>query len=179
MAYPTLETERLVLRPLVRSDLGELSALHAQESFWHHPFRRGWTDEETKVFLDRTIEAYEGVGFAVSGVVLRGRADLMGWAGLAIPSFLPEVLPAVEVGWRLGEQFRGRGYATEAGSAWVDHGFERRRLAEILSICEPANTASAAVMRRLGFGLGHETVHPRLGVDLHVMKLTRAAWSGR
>jgi RimJ/RimL family protein N-acetyltransferase len=59
----------------------------------------------------------------VSAVVVGDTGELAGWAGLSVPTFLPEVLPAIEVGWRLGVQFRGRGYATEAGSEWVRYGF--------------------------------------------------------
>ncbi|MEO7573267.1 MAG: GNAT family N-acetyltransferase, partial [Acidimicrobiales bacterium] len=117
---------------------------------------------------------YTDPGMAVSAVVLRDSGDLAGWAGLSVPSFLPEILPAVEVGWRLGEQFWGHGYASEAGAAWVRHGFEELGLAEIVSIYEPDNTASGSVMRRLGFALDHITTHPTLGVPLHVMALTQS-----
>ncbi|HXH58382.1 GNAT family N-acetyltransferase [Iamia sp.] len=176
MAWPTLITERLVLRPLTFGDLDDLAALHAQESFWWYPFGRGWSRRETQSFLERTIERYRAPGIAVSAVVVAETGELAGWAGLSIPTFLPEVLPAVEVGWRLGEQYRGRGFATEAGAAWLRHGFEDLGLESIVSICEPENVASGAVMRRLGFMLERETTHPTRRVGLHVMSLTRARW---
>jgi RimJ/RimL family protein N-acetyltransferase len=175
--YPTLESERLVLRPLTVDDLDELAALHAQPSFWWYPFRRGWTREETRAFLERTIAAYDDPGVSVSAVVVRNTGQLAGYAGLAIPTFLPEVLPAVEVGWRLGEQFRRRGFATEAGAAWIRHGFEGLGLDEIVSIYEPDNEASGAVMHRLGFEFAKALEHPRLGITVHVLALTRARWS--
>ena len=169
MGWPTLRTERLVLRPLTIDDLDELAALHAQKSFWYFPYREGWTRERTADFLNLTISRYADPGIAVSAVVVAATDELAGWAGLSIPSFLPEILPAVEVGWRLGEQFRGRGYATEAGAAWVRYAFEELGLHEIVSIYEPENNASGAVMRRLGFTLARETAHPALGVPLRVM----------
>lgn len=134
------------------------------------------THEETRRFIERSLELRESGGFALSAVIRREGGDLIGWAGLSIPFFLPEVLPAVEVGWRLGEQYRGRGFATEAGEAWVEHGFEHHALAEILSIYDPENIASGAVMRRLGFEVDHETVDPTRGARLHVMKLARTSW---
>ncbi len=76
---------------------------------------------------------------------------MIGWAGLAIPHFLPEVLPAVEVGWRLSGPYRGRGLATEAGRAAVDWGFTAGGLSRIVSIYEPENLASGRVMEHLGF----------------------------
>lgn len=175
MAWPTLVTDRLVLRPLAATDLDDLSALHAEESFWRYPFGRAWSRGETESFLDRTIERYRDPGMAVSAVVVADSSQLAGWAGLSIPTFLPEILPAVEVGWRLGEKHRGRGFATEAGSAWVRYGFEELALDEIVSIYEPENVASGAVMRRLGFTLKRATTHPTHGVRIHVMSLSSDA----
>ena len=176
MAWPTLVTDRLVLRPLAATDLDDLVALHAEESFWWYPFGRGWSRAETESFLDRTIERYRDPGVAVSAVEIADTAQLAGWAGLSIPTFLPEILPAVEVGWRLGEQHRGRGFATEAGRAWVRYGFEELGLEGIVSIYEPENVASGAVMKRLGFTLERETTHPTHGMQIHVMSLSKDAW---
>lgn len=175
MTWPTLTTARLVLRPLRTDDLDDLAPLHAEPSFWRYPFGRGWTRDETEAFLERTIERYDDPGMAVSAVVLADTDELAGWAGLAVPTFLPEVLPAVEVGWRLGLRFHGRGVATEAGRAWVEFGFEQLGLDRIVSIYQPENVASGAVMRRLDFTLERETTHPTFGVPLHVMSRTRPA----
>lgn len=177
MGWPTLTTDRLVLRPLAMDDLDDLAALHAEESFWRYPFGRGWSRDETRSFLEHTIGHYRDPGLAVSAVIVADTGALAGWAGLSIPTFLPEILPAVEVGWRLGERYRGHGFATDAGRAWVRYGFEKLRLESIVSIYEPENTASGAVMRRLGFSLDRVTSHPVLGVPLHVMSISRDAWS--
>jgi len=40
---------------------------------------------------------------------LRATGKLIGFTGLAVLEFLHEVMPAVEIGWRLGRPFRGRG----------------------------------------------------------------------
>lgn len=173
MTWPTLTTPRLTLRPLTVSDLEELAPLHAQESFWRYPFRRGWSRDETEAFLRRTVERYDAPGMAVSAVVIASTGALAGWAGLSVPTFLPEILPAVEVGWRLGEQYRVNGYATEAGDAWISYGFHTLGLEKIVSIYEPENAASGAVMRRLGFTLDRVTTHPEHGVTLHVMSRLR------
>jgi RimJ/RimL family protein N-acetyltransferase len=176
MGWPTLMTDRLVLRPLTMDDLDDLAALHAEESFWRYPFGRGWSRSETESFLERTIERYREPAPDVSAVVIAETAELAGWAGLSVPTFLPEILPAVEVGWRLGERHRGRGFATDAGRAWVRYGFKELGLDAIVSVYEPANVASGAVMRRLGFTLERETMHPTRGVRLHVMSLSSDGW---
>jgi RimJ/RimL family protein N-acetyltransferase len=176
VAWPTLRTDRLVLRPLGVHDLDDLAVLHAEESFWRYPSGRGWTRTETEAFLERTIERYEDPGMAVSAVVVAAAGELAGWAGLSVPTFLPEILPAVEVGWRLGERHRRLGYATEAGQEWIRYGFVELGLETIVSIYEPENVASGAVVRRLGLEFDRATSHPALGMRLHVMSLSRDAW---
>ncbi len=176
---PTLTTERLVLRPFSHDDLDALVPIHAEESFWWYPLRAGMGEGETKEFLDRVIARYETDGFGVEALVDRDSGAMIGWAGLAVPHFLPEILPAVEVGWRLAEAHRGRGIATEAGSAAVRWGFTEGGLDRIVSIYEPENAASGRVMQRLGFTHWRTTAGTLRGDTVDVMELTRARWEER
>jgi RimJ/RimL family protein N-acetyltransferase len=176
---PVLTTERLVLRPFTSDDLPALSVLHAEESFWWYPLRRGMTEDETKDFLSRVIGRYDTDGLGLEALVERASGAMIGWAGLAVPHFLPEILPAVEVGWRLAEAYRGQGLATEAGSAAVDWGFTEGGLERIVSIYEPENAPSGRVMERLGFTYERTTVGTARGRTVRVMELTRERWEDR
>jgi RimJ/RimL family protein N-acetyltransferase len=175
---PVLTTERLVLRPFAEGDLDALVPLHAEESFWWYPLRRGMTAEESAAFLERVIARYDDDGFGLEAVIDRSSGDLIGWAGLAVPHFLPQVLPSVEVGWRLAPAARGRGLATEAGAAAVRYGFTDGGLERIVSIYEPENVPSGKVMDRLGFTRFLTTSGPR-GELLHVTELSRTQWEAQ
>jgi RimJ/RimL family protein N-acetyltransferase len=157
---PTLTTERLVLRPFVAADLDELAVIHAEESFWWYPRR----DEDD--------------GFGIEALTDRASGRMIGWAGLAVPHFLPEILPAVEVGWRLSGPSRGKGFATEAGRAALEYGFTDGGLDCIVSLYEPENAASGRVMERLGFTHRLSTDGPR-GEEVAVMELPRDRWEAR
>lgn len=172
----TIETDRMVMRPFEPADLESLVELHREESFWWYPLRRGMTAEETAGFLDRVFESYRSDDLSFHALIDRTDGSLVGWAGLSTPTFLPEVLPAVEIGWRLAARVRGRGYATEAGAAALSWGFGSLGLTEILSIFEPDNVASGCVMDRLGFGPGFATIHPTAGMPLLVRTLTEEEW---
>ena len=176
----TLSTERLVLRPFREDDLGALVALHDEESFWWFPLRRSMTEAETAEFLAWVLSVHaDPVCPVFHAVVERESGALAGWAGLSVPEFLPEVLPAVEVGWRLGSDFRGRGYATEAAAAALSWGFDALELEEIVSIHEPDNVPSGQVMDRLGFGPASATVDPKRGFPLLVRRLRADDWRVR
>jgi RimJ/RimL family protein N-acetyltransferase len=172
---PTLTTPRAVLRPFVFGDLDELATLHAEESFWWYPLRSAMSKDETIGFLERVLARYGSDGFGIEALLDRASGTMIGWAGLAVPHFLPEILPAVEVGWRLSGRWRGRGLATEAGAAALEFGFTTGGLERIVSIYEPENVASGRVMERLGFSPWRTTIGPR-GNEVVVMELTREDW---
>lgn len=172
---PVLTTARLVLRAFTPDDLDELAVIHAEESFWWYPRRQGMTVAETADFLSRMLERYESDGFGIEALIDRASGAMIGWAGLAVPHFLPQILPAVEVGWRLSGPFHGRGLATEAGAAALEFGFTTGGLERIVSIYEPDNVASGRVMERLGFVPWLTTAGPR-GEEVAVTELTRGRW---
>jgi len=176
----TLETERLVLRPFLEEDLDALVALQGEDSFWWFPLRRGMTEEESADFLGWAVSVNADPARPVfHAVIERESGALIGWAGLSVPEFLPELLPAVEVGWRLGSDFRGNGYATEAATAALAWGFETLQLEEIVSIHEPDNVPSGRVMDRLGFGPASATVDPVRDLPLLVRRLSADDWRAR
>ncbi|HEX6393732.1 MAG TPA: GNAT family N-acetyltransferase [Acidimicrobiales bacterium] len=172
-----LHTDRLILRPLRQTDLAALKLLHAEPSFWWFPLGRGQNEDETEAFLGRVFENYESGDLGLEAVVVRDTGDLAGWAGLSVPAFLPDILPAVEVGWRLGSAWRGRGYATEAGAAWVRQGFENLGLERIVSIYEVENRSSGRVIEKLGFELDRIATIPTSQVEVHVTALSLQRWT--
>jgi RimJ/RimL family protein N-acetyltransferase len=85
---------------------------------------------------------------------------VIGYVGLSVPTFLPEILPAVEVGWRLDPGAWGRGFATEGASAALEQAFTTLGLQQVCSIPETENIASIRVEERLGMQLERNVVLP-------------------
>lgn len=69
--------------------------------------------------------------------------------------------PAVEVAWRLGRRWWGRGYAAEAARAAIEDGFGRVGLGEVVAMTAVGNAASVRVMERLGMERSMEFDHPQ------------------
>jgi RimJ/RimL family protein N-acetyltransferase len=173
--HPSLETERLLLRPWrPAEDLDALAALNADPAVMEFVApNRPLSRAETEAQLERFVAHWDEHGFGLWAVVPRREPDpaCIGFAGLAIPSFLPQILPAVEVGWRLASAAWGRGLATEAARASVEFGFARLGLRAIVSVIEPGNARSLRVAEKLGMRPGPDRRHPGTRRRLRVMQL--------
>jgi RimJ/RimL family protein N-acetyltransferase len=171
-----VETERLLLRGWRPDDLDDLAEIFRKEEVWWYPFKRGWGRDETEEFLERRIAEWATRGWSLWAVEVKGERKLIGYLGLAPPEFLPEVMPTVEIGWRLDPAWWGRGFATEGGRAALAYGFEVLDLDEIVGIYEPENRASGRVMNRLGMTPWRDATHPTLDVPLRVYRIMRNEW---
>lgn len=58
---------------------------------------------------------------------------------------------APELGYWIGAEYRGRGYATDVARALVDHAFETMGADRIHVCCRVTNTASRRVIEKCGF----------------------------
>ena len=172
MIHPSVETARLLLRPWrPAEDIDALAALNADPAVmrWIAP-NRPLTRAETAEQLDRFVRHWDEHGFGLWALVPREEgAGCIGFAGLAVPSFLPAVLPTVEVGWRLAPEWWGRGLATEAARASMDFGFARLGLRSVVSIIDARNEPSLRVAEKLGMHPGRDRVHPVTRRSLRVM----------
>lgn len=175
-----IETARLLLRRFTMDDVDELAAIFAKPEVFWYPHRRGLTREETETMVkERFIGLWEEQGFGHFAVIRKSDERLLGYTGLAIPYFLPEVLPAVEIGYRFDPDAWGNGYATEASAASLDYGFDIVGLDRIIAIYHIENVRSGLVMERLGMTVERDTVEPEDGSPLRVYEILRDAWRAR
>jgi RimJ/RimL family protein N-acetyltransferase len=141
-----------------------------------------WIGDGTPVDLEATAAAtaraerhWEEHGFGLFAVELRATGELVGFTGLNVPRTLPEIMPAVEIGWRLGREHWGQGLATEAARAALRFGFTDRGLDRIVGIHRTGNAASARVMHKLGMHLDRDTTDGR-GHAIRVHALDRSRY---
>lgn len=135
------------------------------------------SEEETAASIEVWEREWVEFGFGLWAAELKSTGALTGAIGLSVPTFLPELLPAVEVGWRLGREHWGKGLATEGARASLAFGFDEVGLERIVSICQPENVASWRVMEKVGLRHELESVHPRYGYPLAIWMIDRSSWS--
>jgi RimJ/RimL family protein N-acetyltransferase len=182
---PTLTTPRLRLRPWRDEDLAPFAALNADPRVMQHfpaPLDRAASD----AMVARIRRHFAEHGFGFWAVEAPGLAPFIGMIGLAVPDFQAPFTPCVEIGWRLTADHWGRGYATEAATACLDHAFGPLRLTEVVAFTVPANRPSWSVMQRLGMtrdpadDFEHPDVAPGHKLRRHVLyRIGRETWLGR
>ncbi|MFD5475132.1 GNAT family N-acetyltransferase [Streptomyces sp. NPDC127105] len=162
-------TPRLLLRTWHDDDLAPMADINADPRVMH------WIDDGSVRDLDHTAEDIERweedwdeEGFGLFAVELLGSGELIGFTGLSVPEFLPEVMPAVAISWRIGSQFWGQGYASEAAHATMEFALQDRGLDRVISINRVGDNASENVIRKLGMTPERETTHPVYGYPLRV-----------
>lgn len=142
---PTLETERLILRPTADEDFDGWAAFMADEVATRHI---GGPQERSVAW--RSMRAMAGAwaldGFAMFSVVEKATGR---WVGRLGP-WMPEGWPGTEVGWGIVREAWGRGYATEGAAAAMDWAFDGLGWTDIIHTIDPENAASIAVARKLG-----------------------------
>lgn len=145
-----IETGRLLLRNWREADRGLFHEINSDEEVMtFFPFRR--SRAESDPVLDLLREEISGFGFGFAAIEVKASGECAGFAGIRHTRLEPH-LPdgTVEIGWRLARRHWGKGYASEAARAWLRHGFEALRLAEIVSFAVHDNHRSTAVMQRIG-----------------------------
>jgi len=153
-----LTTERLVLRPVTPGDHAAVLA------HWTLPDVRGFLFDgealsaaEVTETIEESIRDFATGGYGVWLIEAADEAGLVSEAGLVNGAGLvgtaglrPLEDLGLEIFYSLAPGSWGRGYATEAARAVVDHALGPLRLREVLAEVDEGNAASVAVVKRLG-----------------------------
>jgi [ribosomal protein S5]-alanine N-acetyltransferase len=141
-----LHAERLILRPVTADDYTALLA------HWAAPDVRRFLFDGARLSVAEVTEAIEDstqdfgrAGYGLWLIHEKDGTDLVGTTGLRpLEDIGPEIFYSLSPGsW-------GKGYATEAARAVLDHALGPLGLPEVLAEVDEGNAASIAVIERLG-----------------------------
>jgi len=145
---PVLETERLRLRAL---ELADADALHGV--FSDPEVMRYWSDPphtdraQTEAMIERILSAFERREILQWGIEHKEVGRLLGTVTLIADGSQPRA----ELGYILGREHWGRGFAGEAQRRAIDFAFEDLGLHRLEADTHPDNAASLRSLERLGF----------------------------
>ncbi|MEZ5651765.1 MAG: GNAT family N-acetyltransferase [Burkholderiaceae bacterium] len=178
----TIATPRCRLRRWCADDREPFAEINADPrvmAYFPAPLTRAQSD----ALIERIEAHFDRHGFGLWALERLTDSRLLGFVGLAVPSFQAPFTPCVEIGWRLAADHWGRGYASEAAGAVARTAFGQLNLDEIVSFTAVGNRRSRAVMTRIGMrhatheDFEHPSLAPGHRLRAHVLyRLDRSRW---
>ena len=149
MSFPTLTTDRLILRQLEPSDENEIFALRSDDRVNEFLDRsKANTIEDARVFIQKINNGMRDNACAYWGLALNDDNKLIGTICLWNISMENST---AEIGYELQPAFQGNGYVHEAIGRVIEYGFEVMKLHTILAELDPANVKSIKILEKNGF----------------------------
>lgn len=143
----TIETPRILLRPLAQNDLDDLAQIYSvPEVMKYRLFSQPASLKQTQEFLKSYLLHWEQHGFGRWAMIDKTLQQLIGHCGLEYTATLDEV----EVNYLLSSRYWGHGLATESAIAIVSYGFKSLQLERLVALAKPENLASLRVMEKIG-----------------------------
>ena len=153
-AIPTLETERLILRPIRPEDFEVYAAFYETE---RSRLRGGpLSRNEAWVEFAAEIGHWSLRGYGFWAVDEKATGAYCGLVGL----WNPEGWPAPEVGLLVWEQHEGKGIAREAAIRARTYAFETLGWPQVASCISDGNMRSIKLAERLGAKLDRRVSRP-------------------
>lgn len=144
-----LRTDRLDLRALEVDDLDFLRQLYADPEVARFIGAERLTGEVIGQQVNRFTDVWRERGHGQSVVVERAGGVAIGRVGLHPWAQWDEL----ELGWVLTRTAQGKGFATEAASAWLNWARTTRVAPYLTAVIHPDNEPSIRLAQRLGFVL--------------------------
>ncbi len=162
-----LESERLYLRKMIREDFPLFFHLETDPTVMRYigPAR---TEEAARARMEKSFVQYENTNdFGKWMAVEKASDKAIGWFVLTPLDGTEQI----EIGYRLKEEFWGKGYATEMSRVILEYGFNIVGLDRIVGVTHLENEASGNVLKKIGLQyIGQEHYY---NTDVHFYELRK------
>ena len=142
----TLETERLIMRMWREDDLEQYARFCANPQVMQFLGAKTFSLTETWRHIAFMVGHWQLLGYGHWAVDEKQSGKLVGRMGFLNPAGWP----GFELGWMLGPEFQGKGYATEGARRALQYAFTELDKDHVISCIHPDNTPSIRVAERLG-----------------------------
>lgn len=142
------ETERLIIREMMQSDLEALCKILCDEEVMRAAYESAFSVEEAQSWMNRHFQRYAKYGFGLWAVVLKETNEMIGQCGLTIQSWREKEV--LEIGYLFQKAYWHKGYATEAAIACKEYAFSVLNADSVYSMIRDTHLASQKVAVRNG-----------------------------
>ena len=143
-----LETDRLVIRPFTPADEDAAVSFFTDPDFMVWSFDGAMSPDRARARLKELIALYEAHGFSKLAMADKNSGRLIGYCGFGLDTI--EGRPTPELGYRLINEVRGTGLATEAARAVIADAFARLGMDFVIATVMAPNMPSRRVLEKLG-----------------------------
>jgi ribosomal-protein-alanine N-acetyltransferase len=147
--FPTLTTERLVLRRLELNDAAEIMQLRSDERV------NTYLERPKSITIDEAVEFINKINNGIKNgesyywiISLSNDSKL---AGTICLWNIDKENSRIEVGYELHPDFQGKGLAHEALSKIIDYGFNTLQIETIVACPDPHNEQSKRLLEKNNF----------------------------
>jgi len=168
-AASEIRTARLILRRIVLDDVDAYARLYAEPEVVRY-LGDGTvsTASETVEWVGRAIRRNELEGFDMRSVLLAEDLTFIGRCGIAVWDIEGRV--EHEVGYVLSRGRWGKGYATEAATAFRNRALGELGLTRLIALIAHGNEASKKVARKLGMAYERDAEFQDRVVEPHALE---------
>ncbi|MCD0471218.1 GNAT family N-acetyltransferase [Flavobacterium sp. JAS] len=147
-----IETERLLLREFLLTDDIALFELESNPNVHHFVGKKPITHiDQSRAYIGFLHKQYADFGTGRWAVILKETGEFIGWSGIKfITNEINNHKDFYEIGYRFIERHWGKGYATEAGKAFIDHAFNVMKVDAVYAYADPGNENSRKILEKLG-----------------------------
>lgn len=147
-----IETDRLSLQVLDRTDLGFLHRLQSDPDVMRHIGNGPRTRREVEAMMDKLVEHRERHGFGIGKVVEKASGVPIGQAGV-IRYQLDHDHRDVEILYGFFKESWGLGYGTEIAAACLAWAFDNLAVPRVTALVYADNFGSQRILKRLGMSV--------------------------
>ena len=157
--HPTVETGRLLLRPVTLDDAEAMFAYASDKDNTRYTFPTNQSLEETK---NSIAQFYLTNPLGRWGIELKSNGQFIGTIDLYK---IDSVLKKAAIGYIINKKYWNQGLTTEANRAVIELAFEKIGMNKLTALHDKDNPASGKVMEKSGMCFSH--VEPYACMDQH------------
>ncbi|TCN51577.1 N-acetyltransferase [Flavobacterium circumlabens] len=147
-----IETERLILREFLLSDVEGMFELESNPNVHTYLGNKPITHiDESLAYIEFVQQQYKDFDTGRWAVILKETNEFLGWSGIKfITTEINNHKDFYEIGYRFIEKHWRKGYATEAGKAFIDYAFKVMKAESLYAYANAGNENSRRILEKLG-----------------------------
>lgn len=167
------ETDRLILREIVASDVGDFFEMERQPAVHTYLFSEAANNKDQIMEgINFIRNQYKENGIGRWAVIEKASSKFVGWSGMKLVTTPTNNFTNFhDIGYRLHPNSWGKGYATESAMAAIEYAKHTMKLDSIYGITDKNNIASKTVLEKVGLVFQNEFIENDTALLWYSLKL--------